>query len=125
MTVVLRDLPEDTVLTGIMSTLLERTGKDMATLLRDFAEHNMTLFDARLIHAIVSHEYDNVFVCTGVAHVHKINKALEQLGYQTKALYGENNLKTLEDRGVIGRTFVYLNDLDYLAIDLENVFAKA
>lgn len=126
MTILLRDLhnEQDMLLAEIIPLLVSRTGKNTATILKDFTEHNMTLFDARLLHSIVSNQDTNIFVCTGVYHVDKAVNILEQLGYQAKRTYGKDNLKMLETRGVIDRTFIHLDDLDYFAIDLEKVFAQ-
>lgn len=111
-------------LDAIIPSLIEQTGKNKSTVLHDFAEHNMTLLDARLLHTILNYKHKNVFVCAGAYHIYAIVKILEQLGYKTKSVHGQDNLKTLQARGAIGRTFVHLDDLDYFAIDLDKVFAQ-
>ena len=116
----------DMSLTTIIPTLVAQSGKDTATVLRDFTEHNVSLFDAKLMHAIYNNQLkrNTIFVCTGVLHAERINTVLEQLGYQAKTTAGKDNFKTMQKNGVIGRSYIQTAELDCFVVDLEKVFAQ-
>lgn len=99
--------------------------KEVATVIRDFTEHNKELLDARVIHAIIQNQTQaNLFVCLGADHVGRIATVVEALGYDVVSSHGKDNFKALEDNGVIGKNSIQVKYLDYFLFDLETFFSE-
>jgi hypothetical protein len=116
----------EVALSAVLPELALKTGKASDLFLyMDFAEHNQSLLDGRVLRDIANNRNRNkIFVCTGILHMDNIAQGIQQLGYKKVAGFGDGNLQKLKDLEVMGGQFIAKKNLDYFIIDLETVFSE-